>query len=1046
MTNSKNKTLSQKEYSFLSGDGEMATLIRKKDWSRTPLGKLETWPASLCTMVSVMLNNPFGMYIVWGKEFTQIYNDGFRPILGTLKHPAALGISAAETFSEIWDTIEPLFQQVMEGKSVRETNFMVPLNRNGFTENCYFDFAYSPIVNPDGNTGGILVTVIETTGKKKAEDELKEAKERMEYATHAAGIATWVFDPQNETFVCDDVLKDWFGLPKAEKFPLELAMEKLLPKDKEPVQNAIKQSLQFSSGVIDHEYTIVHPVTKQSRVIRVKGQAVFNEDKVAYKLYGILQDITNETLAERKIKESTANFMKMVLQAPFSIAMLRGPGYVVEVANDKALELWGRKREEVMGKSILESMPELLDQGIKELLDEVYKTGKTFSATEMPVNIFKEGHLEETFVNFNYQALANVDGVSEGILAIGMNVTDLLKERRKVEESEKRIRSIVLNSPYPIAYYIGKEMRIELANQTMLDTWGKGNHVIGKLFPDVLPELVNQNVYEQLQTVYNTGIPFHAHNQKIDLVVNNKLQTFYFNYSFTPLFNLEGEVYGVMDSGVDITDLVNAIQKSEKSEEQLRIALTGGELGTFDYYPLEKQLLWSDKTKELFGFLPDSKVDYETYTQAIYSEDLDSSVALAQNRFPLNEDGLYELEYRTVGIKDGKIRWLKSKGKATYNEEGVPVRFTGVVQEITKLKEAEAERNKAAQELKESEARFRMFADSMPQIVWAADGEGKLSYINKAFYSFSGLRASENVAEEWMEIIHPDDRQATLREWDESCSNGREFTFEHRFRMKDGDYRWQLTRAVPLKNKEGLVETWVATSTDIQEIKELDLQKDHFISIASHELKTPITSIKGYIQILESIYSKSEDAFLKKSLAAVDKQIIKLTNLISDLLDLSKLKLGSLHLVKESFKMNDLIEEVVEEMRLVKQDYSIEVNLETDATVFADRERIAQVLINFLTNAIKYSPRNKWIRVKTFIKDNQLTVVVKDQGIGIHKQSQQRIFERFYRVEGTNEKTYPGFGIGLFISSEIIKRHKGKIGVESAPDKGSEFFFSLPVE
>ncbi len=339
-----------------------------------------------------------------------------------------------------------------------------------------------------------------------------------------------------------------------------------------------------------------------------------------------------------------------------------------------------------------------------------------------------------------------------------------------------------------------------------------------------------------------------------------------------------------------------------------------------------------------------------------------------------------------------------------------------------------------------------MFADSMPQIVWAADNNGKLTYINKAFYNYTGLSSSDNIEEEWFEIIHPEDKEETMREWDNCVRNGTEYKCEHRFRRYDGEYRWQLSRAVALKNEQGNIETWVGTSTDIQEIKELDQQKDHFISIASHELKTPITSIKGYVQILESIYKESEDAFLKKSLAAVDKQIVKLTNLISDLLDLSKLKVGNLHFVKESFNMNELIEEVVEEMKLVKQDYSFEVALQTDAEVLADRERISQVLVNFLTNAIKYSPRNKLIQVESFLKDNYFTVVVKDFGIGISEKSQEKIFERFYRVEGTNEKTYPGFGIGLFISSEIIQWHNGKIGVKSVPGEGSEFFFSLPAD
>ncbi len=181
---------------------------------------------------------------------------------------------------------------------------------------------------------------------------------------------------------------------------------------------------------------------------------------------------------------------------------------MVEVVNDKALELWQRKREEVMALPVMDAMPELVDQGIKELLDEVYKTGKTFSATEMPVQILKNNDLEEIFINFNYQALTNAEGASEGIFAIGMNVTALVNARRQVEESEKMLRSIVENSPFPIGVYIGKEMKIQLANQTMLDTWGKGNEVIGKLYTEILPELANQHVFEQLETVYSTGNRF----------------------------------------------------------------------------------------------------------------------------------------------------------------------------------------------------------------------------------------------------------------------------------------------------------------------------------------------------------------------------------------------------------------------------------------------------------------------------------------------------------------------------------------------------------
>ena len=122
----------------------MGALIREKDWSKTPLGDPAAWPQSLRTMVAVMLDNPFGMYIAWGNEYTQLYNDGYRPILGTTKHPQALGNRSQETFAEIWSIIEPMFAGVMQGTAVGYPDFMLPLHRNGYEEECYFDFSYSP--------------------------------------------------------------------------------------------------------------------------------------------------------------------------------------------------------------------------------------------------------------------------------------------------------------------------------------------------------------------------------------------------------------------------------------------------------------------------------------------------------------------------------------------------------------------------------------------------------------------------------------------------------------------------------------------------------------------------------------------------------------------------------------------------------------------------------------------------------------------------------------------------------------------------------------
>ncbi|MEP7239014.1 MAG: ATP-binding protein, partial [Ferruginibacter sp.] len=388
--------------------------------------------------------------------------------------------------------------------------------------------------------------------------------------------------------------------------------------------------------------------------------------------------------------------------------------------------------------------------------------------------------------------------------------------------------------------------------------------------------------------------------------------------------------------------------------------------------------------------------------------------------------------------RDNKILDISLTISPIRSSNGNIIGASKIARNITPQKEAE--RLIAANEQK-----FRVLADSMPQFVWTGDAEGNLNYFNQAVYEYSGLTPEQINKDGWLQIVHPDDREANVTAWIHAIKTGTDFILEHRFGRSDGEYRWQLSRAVPQRDAAGNIQMWVGTSTDIQEIKEQDQQKDFFISMASHELKTPITSIKGYVQLLQSTYADGEDNFLKKSLKVIDKQIITLTSLISDLLDVSKIKSGSLVLNKQEFEISEMIKEVANHIQHVNPDYNI-IFSGNAAPVSADRERISQVLINLLTNAVKYSPKSKEIIIKNYIEDDHVIVSVHDSGIGINKTDQEKIFERFYRVEGKDERTYPGFGIGLFISSEIIQRHQGKISVTSQPGKGSVFYFSIPLK
>lgn len=235
--------------------------------------------------------------------------------------------------------------------------------------------------------------------------------------------------------------------------------------------------------------------------------------------------------------------------------------------------------------------------------------------------------------------------------------------------------------------------------------------------------------------------------------------------------------------------------------------------------------------------------------------------------------------------------------------------------------------------------------------------------------------------------------------------------------------------------------------TLIEEIefrKEAERKKDEFISIASHELKTPLTSVKGYVQLLERSVNKSDIETVKKHLGKAQIQLEKLNSLIADLLDISKIESGKLKFNKQNFAIDTLLDNVIEVMHQSNPEFRINKNGQANCKVYGDEMRIEQVVVNFLTNAIKYSPGTNEILLTVKVENEQLYVGVKDYGIGMLPDHQAHVFDKFYRVEETSQR-FQGLGIGLYISSEIIRRHEGKIGVNSVYGEGSEFFFEIPV-
>ena len=231
---------------------------------------------------------------------------------------------------------------------------------------------------------------------------------------------------------------------------------------------------------------------------------------------------------------------------------------------------------------------------------------------------------------------------------------------------------------------------------------------------------------------------------------------------------------------------------------------------------------------------------------------------------------------------------------------------------------------------------------------------------------------------------------------------------------------------------------------EIEFRKEAERKKDEFISIASHELKTPMTSIKGYIQLLERSLDKEDLETTRVRLHKVQNQVEKLNLLVADLLDISKIESGKLKFNKKYFSFDKILDHIVEIMEQANPQVKFIKKGQINTEIFGDEMRIEQVIINFITNAIKYAPDSDEVHFTSELRGDEIYFSVKDFGIGMAKEHQQQIFDKFYRVEETSER-FQGLGIGLYICQEIIERHEGKIGVTSEPDKGSEFYFTIPL-
>ncbi len=965
---------------------------------------------------------------IWGKGKDVIGKPYFEVL------PELLEQGFAERLQHVYTT----------GIQFRANEMPVTLLRDGKTELKYYEFILQPQRNINKEIEGVAIIGIEVTPKAEVNLKLKESEERFRSLADNIPLIAFIIEPNPEATISywnktwldytgqtleETIDKAWYGTIHPDDLPG--VMEIYIPalEKREPY---------FLPGIRVKRYD------GQYRWHSVKSNPRYMPDGEFMGYIGVGSDIHESKLAVDSLKESEQRFRNLVEKASSPICILKGEDMILEVANEPVFKIWNVGKEAI-GKPFLEIIPEMKGQPFMGWLLDVFRNGVTHYGYEESAYFTREnGEKETVYFNFVYQPYRENDGTISGVMVLATDVTEQLLARKKIEDSEKRYYKMLMQSPLGFSVMKGKDMKITLANDLIKEFWGKGNDVEGKTLLELLPELADQPFPAMLDKVYTSGIPVHENEILAQLTHNGKLEDHYFNVVYQPHYEEDETVSGVITNAYEVTEMVLSRKKMEAQALMVQNLLMNapGFVCTMSG-PSHVYQLVNEKYQQLFG---KRKIQGKPMLEALPE--------LAGQGFDTLLDNVYYTGETYVGIdipitlaRDEnlapEIRYFNFSYQPMYNENNNIYSILVFGYEVT------AQMN-AKNAVAESEEKYRLMADLMPVKVTNADAEGNINYYNKSWLNYSGLNIEELQDNGWGKLIHPDDVEKVTQLWQQTIKTGNDLEMEFRCLNKDGKYLWHLSRAKAIKDENGKIKLWIGTTTEIQKMKDEITQKQNFLAMVSHEVRTPITSIKAYIQLMISMLKEEHEAALaplpiKSSLIRVDKLVSRLNRLIDEMLDMSRLESGRLELNKSLFNPNELLTDVIKDIQFTHREQVIHLAHEFNCTINGDKDRIEQVIINLVNNAMKYSENGESIDIRIYEAPNKhIAISVKDQGIGIDKKEQQKIFERFYRVGGTSEHTYPGFGIGLFIANEIVKRHNGFITIKSEKGKGSIFTFTIP--
>jgi PAS domain S-box-containing protein len=635
--------------------------------------------------------------------------------------------------------------------------------------------------------------------------------------------------------------------------------------------------------------------------------------------------------------------------------------------------------------------------------------------------------------------------------------------------SESDIIDVLASGQDALAIFTGANFIIEYANAKMLAYWNKDESVFGLSLETVMPDLYQQTLANGLKNVWKNGSNFISEQVPVSLYNSGKPQMRLLDLKYEPVKDAFQRTYGAL---LRITGPSTAVVNSELQDTAAENSRLKARLNeSADHFKrfvkqapvavmvlIGKDLIMEAANQQMLDIIhKDESILGKPILESMPELKDELAVRLLFDVFqtgkptdgaevPINflKDGKSELRYFNFNyyplLDDGQIIGVIN----------LAVEVSSQVENRQNLEAIIAEKTELEKTLRDSKQRLQGILDTMAEGVGIIDSNGQMVYANAMAENILGLNAEQIRMRTFDDV-----RWQNLR-LDGSPLPEEEHPMAIMMRTglpiydqeigvqpPEGERLYISINAAPIFDEDGQLTGGIGTFMDVTKRRKLITQKDDFISVASHELKTPVTTLKATLQLITKNQDGKKPELLKKLIDQANKGMEKLNSLIADLLDTNRISQGQLIINKATFSLAEMLGESCQHIRHINT-HQVILKGDMQIMVHADERQIEQVVINFVNNAVKYAPDSREIIIELSRLEHAARISVSDKGPGIPPEKLPHVFERYYRVDHSGVQ-FSGLGLGLFICAEIIKKHGGEIGVESKLGSGSTFWFTIPL-